>query len=1302
MSGKREENKGLQPVYLGPAYSEETHGFYVRQLLYALQDPRFQNLALTGPYGSGKSSIVEGLFTALQSGDPNRGVTSNRAILVSLASFDLDGQESASETEHHIQKEVLKQFIFREDPSKMPKSEFRGIVVPTWWQRLLRYLLTAFVILLTYFLFQAPALWKDWVRNGSVSYGPILRFVLLWGVITGLVGLAAFLITDKPKIKGLSVGPGRLELDTDDESYFDKYLSEIVYYFRVSKTNLVVFEDLDRFNSPSIFESLRELNQQINMALASSKKSRTQPVRFLYVLKDSVFSLDRSIIGAQVEGEQDSSGVGTPPRSKLNQTDRSSCAERAAENRTKFFDVIIPVVPFATHRNSYEFLNQELQRVAPNRSFDRELLHLIGTHVVDHRLLLNIAYEFCVFRERVIEHVSDESVLAIVAYKNTHLDDFERVLRGTSDLDQLLDSFYKHVADTQREISLRIDGLKQSAYLHLLAEPLVHTFNERLREHLQYEIGHQIEPVDFSQSELTIDGQAFRQDGEYDFKDFWSNVVENFKKLSGPIQWRASSYPIVSINPATLVTIIRSGNLSEERLELATDEANAEIDALRLFSRESRKGSIYHFREVAGRHESFGIPEQSRLDLDEMIDRHLRQPLSRDLVKKGYIDTDYYLSTSTFQEGLDTLLAQRFVVSNIERIQPSPYQKLDKRSCDAILARLERTDMPSLAGATNGDFLLHLAEHADGPGGKDLVQKILTDLKDEVNSSEIISQTVHALVDSTIAMPGNEDQEHFARDIISLISRSFNAILNDQLHELLGSAGDAGLVFVLDCVLAEASETSIEIGVEFMITLERIYASLPILCSQDSPEGVVVGAVGAIANAGGLKVDLGTLNYAASKEFADRGMVRLSSSNLSRLLPEVLSPSLVQLAPYPSLLIQAAQNPALYEAILGDFSGYSIMPGEEAEFIDEVLPVIDAALAGDSGSSEEVRGEDWEKNFAYLLSLCSAGVLFTDVRRVSGRLREILARTGLMATTTRNVLTYVLEAPGKLDSAVMELLNRNGLLPNAEMGGREPPEIDSEDLEKLGLELLQPETWPGGEDKREILVSQLADWNGDFGWDDLGALTPSKIRTTLRTGLVEDSSQNFRSLTQLDRPDLAVAFLESSALGANDFAPESFTALSRYGELLNSDQIESEIRLLIIDWLNEHSIQTDFGGEEIRSILEFAIEHDLELDKSFILKIAGADRSGLDRYEFYKLLTPVILTLPETETDARFMRELFTLMGPEFKNLLERKPGHEVFKDFEGLANLIDRAGNTVGTVSRMIPMEGGRLKVTRRAKPIS
>lgn len=60
--------------------------------------------------------------------------------------------------------------------------------------------------------------------------------------------------------------------EESDDSYFDKYLNEVLYLFENAGADVIVFEDMDRFNANRIFERLREVNVLANIQLQKENK----------------------------------------------------------------------------------------------------------------------------------------------------------------------------------------------------------------------------------------------------------------------------------------------------------------------------------------------------------------------------------------------------------------------------------------------------------------------------------------------------------------------------------------------------------------------------------------------------------------------------------------------------------------------------------------------------------------------------------------------------------------------------------------------------------------------------------------------------------------------------------------------------------------------------------------------------------------------------------------------------------------------------------------------------------------------
>lgn len=91
----------------------------------------------------------------------------------------------------------------------------------------------------------------------------------------------------------VSVQGNTIEIfEKQDESYFDKYLNEVLYLFEQVDADVIVFEDIDRFNINSIFERLREVNNLTNIRRKNRTENRKKktnakykPLRFFYLLR---------------------------------------------------------------------------------------------------------------------------------------------------------------------------------------------------------------------------------------------------------------------------------------------------------------------------------------------------------------------------------------------------------------------------------------------------------------------------------------------------------------------------------------------------------------------------------------------------------------------------------------------------------------------------------------------------------------------------------------------------------------------------------------------------------------------------------------------------------------------------------------------------------------------------------------------------------------------------------------------------------------------------------------------------------
>lgn len=89
---------------LAPRYIEEQHGTYLRHLEAQVANPKNLNIALTGRYGTGKSSVLDE-FEARHTTETIR-----------LGISTLDPAAPGAELTNRLQKELVKQLMYQASP----------------------------------------------------------------------------------------------------------------------------------------------------------------------------------------------------------------------------------------------------------------------------------------------------------------------------------------------------------------------------------------------------------------------------------------------------------------------------------------------------------------------------------------------------------------------------------------------------------------------------------------------------------------------------------------------------------------------------------------------------------------------------------------------------------------------------------------------------------------------------------------------------------------------------------------------------------------------------------------------------------------------------------------------------------------------------------------------------------------------------------------------------------------------------------------------------------------------------------
>ncbi len=368
---------------LTPDSSSEQKEVYFETLSWALKNQNVKNIAITGPYGSGKSSILKAFF---------KKNDAYQELNISLATFKNTTTETElpdkkkKEQNKSIELSILQQIFYKVKAEEIPFSRFQRIKTlssPFITLVIIEVLLglSGMSLIFGQSFYSRFSGWEDFIAERGNGLQLFSILLILPGIIHATFHLLNKL--NNSKLNKLNFKSGDVELTPqNDTSILNKNIDEILYFFESTDYNVVVIEDLDRFNNPEIFTKLREINNLIN-----NSKQIARRIVFIYAIKDDMF------------------------------TDN---------NRSKFFDFIIPVIPVINTSNSIELALKKIANTDINLS--RRFLRNVSLYIDDMRLLKNIFNEFLVYSEilKPID-VNSEKLFSIIIYKNKYPVDFAKL-----------------------------------------------------------------------------------------------------------------------------------------------------------------------------------------------------------------------------------------------------------------------------------------------------------------------------------------------------------------------------------------------------------------------------------------------------------------------------------------------------------------------------------------------------------------------------------------------------------------------------------------------------------------------------------------------------------------------------------------------------------------------------------------------------------------------------------------------------------------------------------------------------------
>lgn len=600
---------------------------YLKALKWAIRGKKAKNIALSGPYGSGKSSVID---TFLR----KNWCVKRKSLKISMATFveeveDENGDcktQSITIKDGEIEKGILKQLFYKVDHNKIPQSRYRKIHKINFWKVFGYALAFCAVVFAICFIFSPEIL--ELVKSKIVAAGGKLgveqEYYSICGSIVLLVVVLGFFSKlyqksfSKYKVKEIKL-PKDIAIQTGKENtdnVFNKNMDELVYFFEVTKYRYVFFEDLDRLKDSSIFIQLRELNVVLNNC-----DTIKEPIVFIYAVRDDIFT---------------------------------------EKDRTKFFDFIIPIIPVINSTNSKEVFLKKIsdsRALGVDHNISNTFILDVAPYISDMRILQNIYNEFLVYKSTLktgqdLELV-DEEMLALIIFKNLYPRDFSHLQMEQGIIKKAFEDKEDFITKKRDEIQVRIDS--STKLLEDISNEIMYT-----RRSVKYAflcditdgkgVTREFTPSGFG----TIYAWDFMSD-EYELSD-WSSAANCTVRY---INWRMQGAT------TSLENFGDKFNLFMQRYRAVSVIENGKIEGEKMFVENLRNEQ----RKLSSKTLSELISSYGESVLSNEVGKH---DLLVFLLRRGYINEKYVNYINYFKATSMTTADMNYILS-VKNLDPKPY-----------------------------------------------------------------------------------------------------------------------------------------------------------------------------------------------------------------------------------------------------------------------------------------------------------------------------------------------------------------------------------------------------------------------------------------------------------------------------------------------------------------------------------------------------------------------------------------------------------------------------------------------------
>ena len=594
------------------------------------------NIAITGPYGSGKSSIILSL---------KEDYPSYKYLNISLATLrpfigddkpieqeDGDDEDDVSKQnlDRLIEYSILQQLIYREKQETLPDSRLKRIFHLSKKKVSRIAITTLFAFLALVVVFEPSVLKVGWLcRVFDIEWLNILGDSISLVYLTWFAYKALKIVVQalsNSRLNKVNIKSGEIEI-VENTSIFNKHLDEILYFFEKTDYNVVILEDLDRFKSISTFLKLRELNLLLNESKVVNRR-----ISFIYAVRDDLF-MD--------------------------------------EDRVKCFDYITTVIPVINTSNAKDKLKEELAKRGVTEIDDSKLREL-GLFLGDMRLLKNIANEYVQYRSRLERGINCEKLLGMIIYKNYYPQDFANLHDCNGKLYRLLnlkDAFIDEKIKVVEKDNEQKLALKQSIIRdrHLREVELRRLYLEAYRDRLP----NPIQSVIVGENSYGVKDVA---NNEKLFDEFIASPLITYNQIIPPGSYRAglSQRNNASIPFTEIENAVDPSRTYRQRLE-AIRASFEELDSMNSPIIKTEDIRSQPLSKIMAGIDYRNYPSYKVIGVPQLIEF---------LVLNGYLDESYYDYISYFYASFIDRQDRDFVLEvRLEESHPYDYKIHNVEAC---------------------------------------------------------------------------------------------------------------------------------------------------------------------------------------------------------------------------------------------------------------------------------------------------------------------------------------------------------------------------------------------------------------------------------------------------------------------------------------------------------------------------------------------------------------------------------------------------------------------------------------------